>query len=111
MLGGNSWKKFASKKELTAERFEAVLKLLTFLDAPRPNPSDEIQFDWEWVAQHLCTPPYYKDRRETATEERDKHQRCKELVHEIRQRDIKFAPLLATLDKFERIALELDDYE
>ncbi len=36
---------------------------------------------------------------------------CKEVVHEIRQRGIKFTPLLQALDKFEQVALELEVYE
>ena len=108
LLGSDSWKQFAAKEEPNSERFEEFITLLTFLDARRPDPRDEIEFDWEWIVQHFCTPPYQKSAWD---EEPTEPKSCQEIVHEIRQRDIKFAPLVSTLDKFEQVAIELDVYE
>ena len=111
LLGSDAWKQeqFVAKKEPNSERFEEVITLLTFLEARRPDPRDEIEFDWEWIVQHFCTPPYQKSAWDD--EESAEPKSCQEIVHEIRQRDIKFAPLVSTLDKFEQLALELDVYE
>ena len=127
LFTGDQWWEFANKEPPSADRFERVFKMLVVVGARRPDPRDEIQFDWELVAQHLCAPPYYNSKRShEATlklfedvkdvllayrEEHENPKSCQEVVHEIRQQDIKFAPLLQTLDKFEQVAIELDVYD
>ena len=116
LLNSESWRVFTAKGEPDTWRFEKILNLLAFLDARRPDPRDEIEFDWEFVARHLCEPPYFEQiysgngQWSEEVEVKD-HLSCKEIVHELRQSDMKFAPLLQTLDKFEQVALELDVYE
>ncbi|MYF02337.1 MAG: hypothetical protein F4227_05065 [Gammaproteobacteria bacterium] len=109
LLTSGEWQEFSVKKEPSTDRFLRTFKMLALASARRPNPLDEIEFDWEFVARHLCEPPYDNPYRDS--EESTKPQSCKEIVHELRQRDIKFAPLLNTLDKFEQVALELEVYE
>ena len=107
-----AWSKLSSKKEPTVDRFLQSFQLLARLDARRADPRDEMEFDWEWVARHLCEPPYFTFRgRKRVFPENTEHQSCQEVVHEIRQSGTTFRPLLDVLEKFEQVALELEVYE
>ena len=113
LVGISEWTRFAFKEEPKTDRFRETFYMLAKLSARRPNPHDEIEFDWEYVARHLCDPPYFETTWSNGVQPVENADRlsCKEVVHEIRQQDIKFAPLLQMLDKFEQVALELDVYE
>ena len=107
------WLYFVFKSEPSPDRFLRTFHMLARLDSRRPDPRDEIEFDWEFVARHLCEPPYFEMTWANGPRpvENVDHLSCKDVVHEIRQRDIKFRPLLDVLDKFEQVALELGVYE
>ena len=97
-----------------AELLLKAFHFLTLLEARRPDPREEIPFNWEWVVRHICVPVVIppSTTEGMAAPKPTEIQSCKEIVHELRQRDdLKFAPLLQTLDKFEQIALELGVYE
>ena len=119
LLDPSSWEYITLKHQLDASRFEHALNLLTYFGARRPDPRDEIEFDWEAIVQHICTrvyvvPPEFRERvrkEEGVRAAEAKTTSCQEFIHTLRQRDIKFRPLLQTLDKFEQVALELDVYE
>ena len=103
--------------------------MLAMASARRPDPRDEVELDWEWVAQHLCTPPYHDYEEFIRTKERwaksplaierelassidiNPPKSCREVIHELRQSDLNIAPVLRALDKFEQVALELEVYE
>ena len=110
LLTSTEWYKFATKKEPSAERFLQTFTMIALASNRRPDPRDKIEFDWEKVAHHLCEPPY-NDEMYYEDEEKLEPKSCKEIVHEIRQRNIQFRPLLDALDKFEQVALKLDVYE
>lgn len=106
------WKAFTFKEELSTDRFLHTLYILTIFNTPKSDPRGEIGFDWEFVARHLCEPPYFVQNYSTVNSvEKVEHSSCKEVVHEIRQRNLNIRPLLDTLDKFEQVALELGVYE
>ncbi|MXZ43679.1 MAG: hypothetical protein F4Z01_01670 [Gammaproteobacteria bacterium] len=131
LLSSTGWRVFTAINEPpSADRFLQTFNMLALVRARKPDPRDEIEFDWEFVARHLCEPPYYvkwwydaqikalQSRPEWAVdlvafrEKYDNPKNCQQVIHELRQRaDLKFAPLLQTLDKFEQVALELDVYE
>ena len=131
LLTSNGWRALtALNAPPSADRFLQTFHMLALARARRPDPRDEIEFNWEFVAQYLCEPPYYnkkwydaqihelKSRPEWEAdliafrEQYDNPKSCQEIVHELRQRDdLKFAPLLQTLDKFEQVAIELGVYE
>lgn len=130
LLTSDEWYEFATKDAPSSDRFRRTFKMLVLASSRRPDPRDEIEFDWEFVAQHLCTPPFFdyeelirakemlatsplpSDREKAlALGEIEPPKSCQEVVHELRQQDIKFAPLLQMLDKFEQVALELGVYE
>ena len=111
LLTSSEWRAFERKEPPTIDRFVQTFHLLAMVSARRPNPRDEIKFDWEWVARHLCEPPYYRHFSEPVPEEPPEHSSCGEIVHELRQRNLKYAPLLQALDKFERVAVELEVFE
>ena len=112
LLTSTEWGEFEEKKPPTTDRFLQIFHTLAMVSVRRLDPRDEIKFDWEFVARHLREPPYEESKlyyRED--EESPELQSCKEVVHELRQRDLKFAPLLQELDKFEQVAIELGVYE
>lgn len=130
LFTGEQWWEFTYKEPPSVDRFQRVLSMLGLVGAPKIYPRDEIQFDWELVARHLCTPPYYTDKswhdsllEDLKSDERyaddllafrekhDKPKSCKEVVHEIRQSDIEFSPLHQALNKFEQVAIELGVYD
>ncbi|MCY3540744.1 MAG: hypothetical protein OXH31_02380 [Gammaproteobacteria bacterium] len=111
LLDSEDWHEFRGKPEPSAEHFLHTFKMLAMVGARRPDPRDEIKFDWEWVASHLCEPPYSPDIH-YEDEEIPELKSCQEVIHELRQRnDLKFSPLFQTLDKLEQVALELGVYE
>lgn len=110
LLDSEGWYEFKGKPEPSAEHFLHTFKMLALVSARRPDPRDEIEFDWEFVARHLCEPPYSPDIH-YEDDEIPELKSCKEIVHELRQRDIKIAPVRRALDKFEQVALELGVYE
>ena len=134
LLESDRWRLFNGKEPPAPERFLQVFYMLTMISTRKPDPRNEIQFDWEVVAQHLCTPPYYNDKSwydnmirnleglksydaryaDNLVAFRDKYDNpnsCQEIIHELRQQDIYFRPLLDILDKFEQVALKLDVYD
>ncbi len=130
LLKSDQWGEFIYKDPPSVDRFIQVFRMLALASARRPDPRDEFQFDWKMVAQHLCARPYYsswdKSWHDATLEDlksderyaddlvafREEHDRsCKEVVHEIRQREFTIAPVVTALDKFEQVALKLDVYE
>ena len=118
LVSNSEWSLFATKWGPSTDRFQQTFYMLAKLEARRPDPRDEIEFDWEFVARHLCEPPYepvYVKQTDESGKvtfvEKEEYPSCQEVIHQIRQSDMKFPPLLRALDKFEQIALELDVYE
>ena len=103
------WKEMKQKEKPSADHFLRTFHFLARLNSRKADPRDEFELDWEWVAQHLCIPPYYPDFSNMEIEDSPKS--CKEVAHEIRQSGTTFRPLLDVLDKFEQVALELEVYE
>ena len=110
LLTSNKWQDFAMKDSPSTDRFLRTFKMLALASARRPDPRDEIEFDWEWVARHLCEPPYSPDIH-YEDDELPELKSCKEIVHELRQSELNIAPVHRALDKFEQVALELEVYE
>ncbi|MYD46469.1 MAG: hypothetical protein F4W92_08965 [Gammaproteobacteria bacterium] len=112
---GAYWRAYNGKwsdRELSIDNFFSAFNLLAKSDIPSRERHDEIQFDWRAVVQHLCVPIYERpiDEEQMGIKRVDL-QSCKEIVHEIRQKGITFPLLISTVDKFERVALELGVYE
>ena len=113
LLTSTEWQGFYWKIEPSVDRFVRTFHLLSRLSRRKvDDPRDVIQFDWEFVARHLCAPPYFKYSFGRAVRvENVVHPSCKMIVHEIRRNGITFPPLLDALDKFEQVALELYIYD
>lgn len=82
-----AWGQFASKKALSVDRLLSSLELLARLDARSSDTRDELEFDWEFVAQHLCEPPYFSlgaIHNRVSRVKNVEHKTCKEVVHKIR---------------------------
>lgn len=61
----------------------------------------------EFVAHGLCEPPYVEVPPFSSGPklvENGEHSSCKEIVHEIRQKEITIPSLEIELDKFEQVA-------
>ena len=109
---GALWRMYRSSDEST-ETYVKAFSFLTIMEAPKSNTGEDIEFDWEWVVRHICVPVELSstDAEEMGIGEPAEIQSCREIVHELRQLDIKFRPVLCTLDKFEHVAIELGVYE
>ncbi|MXZ56768.1 MAG: hypothetical protein F4Z14_11465 [Gammaproteobacteria bacterium] len=111
---GTLWRMYRPNDEPT-KPFLRAFNFLTIMDAPRANTGEDIEFDWEWVVRHICVPvelsPTDVVEMGLGAEIPTELQSCREIVHELRQLDIKFRPVLDTLDKFEQVAIELGVYE
>ena len=97
----------------STELYLKAFSFLTRMDAPRPDPGEDIEFDWEWVVRYICVPVEIPPSiaEQMGAPEPTEIQSCKEIVHELRQLDIKSRPVLDTLDKFEQVAIEKGVYE
>ena len=111
LLTSDAWQKFTTKEEPNVDRFLQTFQMLAQVASRKPDPRDELELNWEWVARYLCEPPYYRPPGEGEPEEPVEHPSCQEIVHEIRQSGTTFRPLLDVLDKFEQVALKLEVYE
>lgn len=115
LLESEDWREFVFKKEPNTDRFLQTFRMLAMFSSSRPDPRDEFEFDWEFVVRHLCEPPFFNPKDYGMPEDYDTPGivglSCQEVVHEIRQQDIRFPPLLDVLDKFEQVALELNVYD
>ena len=58
VVSHSEWMQFAPKWGPSTDRFQQTFYMLAKLSAWRLDPRDEIEFDWEFVARHLCEPPY-----------------------------------------------------
>ena len=112
-LLGNDWRDYMWKKKPSVNRFLRTFHFLARIESPKPDHRDTFELNWEWVARHLCEPPYYtiSIAGRKVPMENVEHPSCKEIVHEIRQSGTTFRPLLDVVDKFEQVALELEVYE
>ena len=111
-LSSAEWQSFTRKLEPSTDYFLKTFFLLASLDSQRGDSDDTIQFDWEFVVQHMCMSPFFKyswSRRVPL--ENVEHNSCQEIIHEIRQKGIGYPSLLDTLSKFEQVALRLGVYE
>ncbi|MXZ55113.1 MAG: hypothetical protein F4Z14_02970, partial [Gammaproteobacteria bacterium] len=71
-----------------------AFSFLTAMDAPRFDPEEDIEIDWQWVVRHICVPVVIppSTTEGMAAGEPTEIQSCREIVHELRQLDIKFRP-------------------
>ena len=129
LLTSDEWYEFRSKDAPSSDRFLQTFKMIAIASSLKPDPSEEIEFDWEWVVQHLCTPPFddheflkrtkrewakspdAMDRDAALSLEIDPLKSCQEVIHELRGSNLNIVPVLWTVDKFERVALKLGVYE
>ena len=114
LLTSAEWRDFIWREPPTLGRFQRAFHMLARIESPKPDHRDTFELNWEWVARHLCEPPYddyHTPFWEPEPEEPVEHRSCQEVVHEIRQSGTTFRPLLDVLDKFEQVALELEIYE
>ena len=97
----------------STEPYLKAFNFQTIMDAPRSNAEENFELNWEWVVRHICVPVELSptDAVEMGVGEPTEIPSCREIVHELRQLDIKFRPVLDTLDKFEQITIELRVYE
>ena len=72
-----------------------------------------MKFDWEWLVQHICTPPYDEQPRPLGQtsknrEEFDQPQSCREVIEELKDQDLVSGMALEVVNQFELIAQDLD---
>ncbi|MXZ55771.1 MAG: hypothetical protein F4227_09875 [Gammaproteobacteria bacterium] len=115
ITAGTCWRGFDTgheNRQFSIVNFLQALKLLARDSGPSTEQHEEIQFDWRVVVQYVCVPIYiHPDDTEAMGIEPVELQSCKEIVEEVRQLGINSPTVLAAIDKFEKIAIELGVYE
>ena len=106
LLNSPAWMELSVKKAPSTERFLQTFNMLAEVDTRK-----SIKFDWKWVAQRLCTPPYEKYWRGTELVDSVETQSCRTVVNEIYRQGITSPSLLDAIAKFERVAMELNVYD
>lgn len=107
LLSSSPWRELQSKKEPSATRLLHTMYLLIGFERT------QIEFDWEWLASHLCTPPYESlSPLGTETEEkRAEPKSCRVVVDELYARDDLPNFTLNLIDQFAQSATELGVYD
>lgn len=110
VLSSRSWKDLQLKKEPSRERLLNTFQLLVDLS------QTQTKFDWSWLVQHLCTPPYvdYPSIYHNAAIESETPKEplsCRAVINELYTEELVSGPVLEMVDQFERTALELELYD
>lgn len=101
-----------TRREPDTKQFLSIFNMLAQADSPAVSPHGEIQFNWQAVVKHLCAPTHLRPAdAEAMGVQPSEIQSCKEIVSEIRDIGVYPPPVLAAMDKFERVAMELDLYD
>ncbi|MXZ43682.1 MAG: hypothetical protein F4Z01_01685 [Gammaproteobacteria bacterium] len=115
ITAGTIWRGFDTghaNRQFSIENFLHALKLLARDGGPSTEQHEEIQFDWQAVVQYVCVPIYiHPNDIEAMGIEPVKLQSCKEIVEEVHQLGTNSPAVLAAINKFEKIAIELGVYE
>ena len=115
ITAGTTWRGFDTgheNRQFSIENFIQALKLLARDGGLTPEQHEEIQFDWQAVVQYVCVPIYiHPNDAEAMGIEPVELQSCEEIVEGVRQLGNNSPTVLAAIDKFERIAIELGVYE
>lgn len=97
LFASDPWKQIDSKEPLSKERLQGVMDLVIRLE------QEEINFNWEWLVEHLCST----DEEDTDSQEPS----CRTVINELYFEDMVSGPTLEAVSKFEQVAIELDVYE
>ena len=101
-----------SKREPNTKQFLRIFNMLAQAGSLEASPHDKIQFNWQAVVKHLCVPTYLQPAdAEAMGVEPNEIQSCEEIVSEILGIGVYPPLVLAAIDKFERVAIELEVYE
>ncbi|MXZ55772.1 MAG: hypothetical protein F4227_09880 [Gammaproteobacteria bacterium] len=135
LLASRTWQELTLKQVPNADRFYKIFHMLARAESQNVDTLKAIRFDWGQLVQHMCIPPSSKTLEYISDDgvvvrftEQDfevmlepelevfedffKPKSCQEIVHEIRQqRGIKSPTVLAAIEKFEQVALEMGVYE
>ncbi|MYD45748.1 MAG: hypothetical protein F4W92_05295 [Gammaproteobacteria bacterium] len=112
---GTTWRGFDtghSNRQFSFENFIQAIELLARDGKPSTEQNNALQFNWYAVVEYLCVPIYIRPSDfEQMGIKPVKLQSCKQIVQEVRQLGINSPTVIAALDKFEQVALELEVFE
>lgn len=99
----SKWQTIRYSRNPTEERVQQALDLVKTFE------ENDVKFDWEWLVNHICSPGHL---RQESGEETTTVLSCRTLIERLYTK-LAFAKdsRLETLEKFERVALDLDVYD
>ena len=100
LLDNPLWEELQRKAEPSPDRLLQTMRLLSVLDWV------QIEFDWEWLVEYLCTPPYDEPLEEDA-----EPKSCRTVIDELYSREDLTTPILEKVNQFTHIATEFDVYD
>ena len=103
------WRDLRAKREPSSKRLFGVL----FLVEAAQRTETHMKFNWDWLAEHLCTAPY-EDLSPLMMEPKEppaEPKSCRVVVDELYARDDLSNSMLKLIDQFARTATELDVYD
>ena len=104
LLNSSFWWDLKGKREPSKDRLGRTVFVMGILKR------DHIEFDWKWLAEHLCTPPYEDDWK-VAGEKPSEPKSCRAVIDELYTVEELPKPLLEFIDQLSLVALELDVYD
>ena len=109
-LSSLPWKELRRKEEPSPDRILRTFFVLGILER------DQINFDWNWLADHLCSPPYEKQNtrkleEDEVAEKLAKPKSCRVVIDELYTREDLPVPMLGFVDRLVQTAMELNVYD
>lgn len=107
LLLSPSWMELQRKQKPSQDRLLQTFRMLAMLE------QIQVEFDWKWLAKHLCTPPYhdFSDwviEANPELENTTKFKSCRTVIDELYTRNDLEKFMLEKVDQFANIVLELE---
>ena len=105
-LWNRKWTELRSERTLSTERLRETLWFA--LDLERRG----VKLNWDWLVRRVCSSQATTESDKSSTE----HENCRSAINDLYTKRASSGhdrkdPLLVALDRFQRIAIELDVYE
>ena len=97
VLPHGPWKELSQKRPPSKQRILSSLHFVLFLE------EREIDVQWEWLVEHLCSS--------NDSNKFENQKNCRSLINDLHTVDLVSGSLQEAVDKFERIAIDLDVYD
>ena len=105
-IHNTTWTELKNKRTLSTDRLRKALWFALALERKG------VKLNWEWLVRHICSSQSTTESDQDATE----HEDCRSAINDIYTKRVTSGHnhedrLLVALDRFQRLAIELDVYE